>query len=179
MSYLKKISCLLLSVSLLTVHPQNPEEFKSTPYATAIALGMTGTFVAIAYGVHYYHNYYKVDCLSAQYLLEKLQDEITRTHSLLMLFATDALDSTITNAYPHFPFPYLTCHSQLEKSISELTYYKNALKRKISQKVFTNNVIVSEVSQLIDSLQYAQSHIEASSKYKNEVSQRGESTFSL
>lgn len=172
MSYLKKISCLLLSVSLLTVHPTNDGKFVSTPYATTIALGMTGTFLAVAYGVHYYHNYYKVDRLSAQYLLEKLQDEITRAHTLLMFFATDSLDSTITNAYPHFPFPYLTCHAQLEKAISELTYYKNALQRKISQKVFTDDVIVSEVSQLIDSLQYIQSHIECSSQYKKEVSQR-------
>ncbi len=176
MSYLKKISCLLLSVSLLTVHPADESEFKSTPYSTVIALGMTSCFVAIAYGVHYYHNYYKIDHLSAQYLLEKLQEEIAKAQNLLIVFSTDNfLDTIVTEMYPHFPYPYLTCHSQLEKTISKLTYYRNALKRKFSQKLFTDKKTITETSQLIDNLQYIKSHVENSDQYICEVSQRTKS----
>ena len=176
MSYLKKISSLLLTLSLLSIHPQEPTKKSYT--AIAVALSFTGGFIGVSYLVDWYHNCYKIDHLSIEDILENLENRIMKAQGFInTLSSNNSLDKIITNIYPHFPYPYLTCHAQLEKIISELIYYKNALSRKISQKIFTDNTIIFEVSQLIENLEYIQFRIADSSQYKDEACQRDESTF--
>ena len=184
MSFVKKSFCSLLSFSLLTTysvpaHP-TPDNYESSPYSTQIALGCTGAFIALAYGVHWYNNYYKVDHLSSKYLAEKLNHEIIKAHNLLTTLSSDSIDTIINRAYPHFDHKYLTCHHDIEESISQLTYYVNALKRKSSQKVFFNDTLINKAVQLIDDLKHVREQVEETLSYTQEKAEKDNtSQFSL
>ena len=172
MSYIKKSLSLAFCLSLLTsnhICASQPEKQESI-ITGLFKFAVTSSFILIPFGIwHYYKNYYTVDHTSVESLLLSLNTKIIAAQNLIAIIFPENLDNSIMMTYPHFPYPYVTCHAQLENVLYNLYYYKNALNRKISRKEFSDTTVISNISNLILELERIKSAIEKTTKYQDQL----------